>query len=180
MKQIHNDVRDQIEKYERGKYTFSEEEIDIIMPKVVEFYNNHPEDRDVYSDVNGVILLIQTPKMITNKKGELVNSMMKFESQYDDSINYLLSNCKFRLNGKTGTIGIFASRENWAKIEGIYDKKAFIKASKLQLKYKKLGSEDKPLYQAQFIKKHELEDLDELDESEYIIFYSANITQVID
>ena len=178
MKKVRNDIQDQIEKYERGKYTFTEEEINIIMPKVVEFYNYHPEDQDVYRDANGVILLIQTPKMITNKKGEIINTPRKFDN--DSRISYLLSNCKFRLYGKTGTISIFASMEDWKKIEGIYDKKAFIKASKLQLKYKKLGSEDKPLYLSLFTAKFELEDLDELDESEYIIYYSANITQVID
>lgn len=181
MKQIHNDIRDQIEKYERGKYTFSEDEINVIMPKVVEFYNEHPKDQDVYRDASGVILLIQTPKMITNKEGDIINTPRKFPSQYEGGeTSFLLSNCKFRLYGKTGTIGIFASMENMKKIEGIYDKKAFIKASKLQLKYKKLGSEDKPLNFASFIAKHELEDLDELDESEYITYYSANITQVID
>ena len=178
MKKVHNDIRDQIEKYERGKYTFSEEEINNIMPKVVEFYNDHPEDRDVYRDPNGVILLIQTPKMITNKEGKIINTPRKFDN--DGRVSYLLSNCKFRLYGKTGTIGIFASMEDWKKIDGIYDKKAFIKAPKLQLKYKKLGSEEKPLNLASFNVKFELEDLDELDESEYIVYYSANITQVID
>jgi len=179
MSKIHKDIHDQITKYERGKYTFSEDELEIIMPKVVAFYNNHPEDQDVYRDANGVILLIETPKMIKNKEGELVNPMMKFESQYDDGVSYLLSNCKFRLYGRTETIGLFGSKEDWSKIDGIYNKKAFIKATKLNLRYKKLGSEDKPLNYASFLKKYELEDIDELDESEYIIYYSVNIAQVI-
>ncbi len=39
--------------------------------------------------------------------------------------------------GKTKKINIFATIEEWVKIEGIYDKKAFITTSKLCIRYKK-------------------------------------------
>ena len=179
MKQIHQDIKKQIDKYERGKFTYTDDEINKIMPKVVEFYNNHPEDQDVYRDADGVILLIQTPKVMKNKDGDILNKPMPFDSLYGDEKQYMLTNCKFRMNGKTETMSIFASKEEWAKIKDIYDQKAFVKATQLKLRYKKLGSEDKPMNIAGFLKLHELEDIDELDASEYLIYYSINISQVI-
>lgn len=179
MKQIHQDIKKQIDKYERGKFTLSDAEINETMPKVIEFYNNHPEDQDVYRDANGVILLIQTPKVIKDKDGNIVNKPMGFDSLYGDEKQFMLTNCKFRINGKVETLSIFASKKEWAKIENIYDKKAFVKASQLKLRYKKLGSDDKPMNLGAFEKLHELDDIDELDVSEYIIYYSINISQVI-
>lgn len=184
MGQIHKDIKKQIDKYERGKSTFSEAEIDDIMPKVIEFYNNHPEDQDVYRDVNGVILLIQTPKQIINKENKTINKLKGYAPFGNPDAdkkdwNYLLQNCKFRISGEIRSIGIFGTQTLWYEIEDIYNKKAFVKANKLDLKYKKLGSEVKALNLTQFLKLLELDDLDEIDESEYIIFYSVNITQVI-
>lgn len=184
MGEIHKDIKKQIDKYERGKNTLSDDEVNDMMPKVIEFYNNHPEDQDVYRDVNGVILLIQTPKQIVNKKDETINKLKGYAPFGDEDAdkkdwNYLLQNCKFRLYGETKTIGIFSSRTLWTEIEGIYNKKAFVKANNLSLKYKKLGSDVKPLNLTSFLKVLELDDIDEIDESEYIIFYSVNITQVI-
>jgi len=180
MSQVHKEITKQLDSYEKKKYTLTEEDIERIMPKVVEFYNDQHDDVDVFKDANGVILLIQTPKAIHNKDGDLINKPEPYESTFEGGgTQYLIQNCKFQLFGKPESISIFASDEEWQKIEGVYDKKAFIKASKITRKLKKIGSDDKPMYESLFLKKYDLEDLSDIDDSEYIVYYSVNISQVI-
>jgi len=181
MNQVHKKITENLDSYERSKFTLDDDDINAIMPKVVEFYNNHPKDQDVYRDENGVILLIQTPKAIKGKDGKLVNAPEGYDSKWNEGTKqYLIRNCKFRIYGETKPISIFASDEEWKKMGTIYDKKAFIKASSLQQRYKKIGSDEKAMSLSLFLKKYELEDIEEIDESEYIVYYTVNISQVIE
>lgn len=181
MKQVHKKVADQLEKYEKRKYTLTDDEIEKVMPKVIEFYNDHPEDEDVYRDENGIILLIQTPKAIRDRNDKLLNSPQTWDAEDtpQEQKTYLINNCKFRHYGHTESISVWGKMEQWKQIEGIYDQKAFIKASKLNARYKMIGSDDKPTYLSKFLEANEVDSLDELDESEYIVYYSINIAQVI-
>jgi len=178
---INSNVAKEIDEYVRGKYELTDDEINTTMPKVVEFYNKHPDDKDVYRDSNGCILLIQTPKVIVNDKNDVVNKLMPFDSEYSKDQNFLLKDCKFRINGDTKTIGLFATKEKWTLIEGIYDKTAFIKVPTLTMRYKKLGEKDdkiKPMALSKFLQHYKIKSLDEIP-NEWFVYYSANITQVI-
>lgn len=182
---IKDDVKEQIEKYEYGKNTYTEDEVEEIMPKVVEFYNNHPEDEDVFRDNNGIIILIQTPKKIIDGDGNLVNGFDEYppygktkEEVDKEELSYMLRNCKFRIFDRTEFISVFASAKQWQEIGG-YDKTSFVKAFKLNRRYKKIGTEDKPMKLASFLKLYELDDIEDIDDSEYIMYYSVNVQQVI-
>jgi len=145
LKDIKMEVIKQIEEYERGKFELSEDDLEMIMPEVIKFYNNHPEDQDVYRDKNGCILLIQTPKALYNKKGELINNLECYESNYGGDDNYLMRDCKFRIYNKVGSIGLFAEQEKWQLMGNIYDEKGFVKVPNLKLRYKLLGDDAKPM-----------------------------------
>ena len=189
-----------IEKWERGKYELTEEEIKETMPKAIAFYNNQPEDMDVYRDKNGCILLIQTPEVIIEKDKQgnikkddegdpiILNGMVDFPSDYGGETHYLLKNCKFRLYNAVQSIGLFATQDVWKQMGNIYDEKAFIKCSTLNLRYKQIGSDAKAKPEAKFLaflnlsiedEEDHYESIADVDESDYITFYGATITQVI-
>jgi len=187
LQDIKKDVIKQIEEFEKGRYILSEEELEKIMPKVVEFYNNHPEDEDIYTDKNGSILLIQTPEPIFNKNGDLVNGLISYESLYGGEKQYLLRDCKFCIYDRVEMIGLFATEDVWRELGDVYNKKAFVKIPNLKLRYKKIGDDSKPMPESKFIEymnrgrnENELyETIEDIDPAEYFIYYSANISQVI-
>ncbi len=197
--ELDSSVIKQIDDYTRGKFELNEYEIQETMPKVVNFYNNHVEGTDVFRDKNGCILLVQTPAMIYEKdnngkqkkdkngKAILRNGLRKFDGRGGGEDSYLLSNCKFRFEGVVESIGLFATKDIWSQMGGVYNENGFIKCSSLRKAYKQIGSDDKSVPLATFLLKFKIDDINELDEegnlviddSDYIIYYSATITQVI-
>ena len=191
---LKENVIEQIKSYEKGKVEIQEDEIEKVMTRVVEFYNAHPEDEDVFRIGNGCILLIQTPKKIVIE-GETVNSARKFPGFNEgDPDRFLLQDCKFRIYGTTRSIGLWAEMDLWKEFvlacggKEVYDLMGFVKTSDLKLTYGKMGDlytsgkkKDKLviLTLKKFLERHEIESLDEMEESEYLTFYSATIQQVI-
>jgi len=180
---VKKEVLESLKPYDVRRTTYSEEELEEFMGDVVEFYSNHPSDVDVYRRGNNCILLIHTPKEIKDKEGNIINKPQKYESSFSDT-QYLLRNCSFKIHGEQRPISIFASKETWASLGNFYDKKAFALCSQLKKRYSRLGDlgeNNKPviLPELEFLKRHELDSLNDLDDSEYVVYYTANVTQFI-
>ncbi len=182
---ISGTIQNQIKEYERKKYVLSEDEIKEIMPKVIDFYNNHPEDQDVFRTATACILYIQTPEKQKNKENKITNKPKPTKSNFGDEQNFLWS-CTFRIWGRTELVNIFGTEEQW-KESGLFNQQAFI-FGQLKVQYSKIGAPVNPktnkafiLSEASFLDKYYGPEatLEDVDDKEYRILYSTNIFQVI-
>lgn len=175
--QLDPGVQTEMDDYERQKYSLSEEELDKVMPKVIKFYNKHPEGKDVFRTESGAcIFLIQTPEVQKNKEGKITNKPKKVNSEY--GINFLWI-CKFRFFGETDLLSVFGTEEQWRET-GLFNKKPFIYGM-LKYQYKKRGEDSKikPVKLDIFLKKMGVDELEDLHVDDYKVFHNTNIWQVI-
>jgi hypothetical protein len=177
--QFRNEVKKQLDQVEVFKATMSEEEISKKMPEFTKHYKEHKDTDKFYNDGFCDWVLVQSPEPELTQEdiekksaGEKVlprNAPEKKESQFTED-NWLFK-CKFKL----GQISIFGTRE---QIQSIGFNNVRIVRGKLGRQYtmrgtsgfyKSLGDMAKA-----FGKK-----VDELNETDYKIWHSLNVYQVI-
>lgn len=165
-------VYDTVEKIIIQRTQLEEEDIEEVKPlykkHFVEQMKLKPEDRTLFQDKwGGTVLFLQTPEE-PKKKLSLTKSK-----------NYLIYGTSALL--ELGNIKMFVE-----DIEGIWDRKAIFRG-RLKTQYKLIGSDKFPMDTKKFIKyvneqldeKDHIDNLGELDESEYVKAYTINIWQAI-
>lgn len=179
-------VRKDLEEFQVVQGELEDEELEEIMPKVVEFYNDPPKDKDVYRLENGqCILLIQTParikgnkngKEITLNKPKPLNTNYPYaDSKFPDKT--FKQWCNALIYGETVSVSVFGSYEQWLELD--FGNKAFVKCTNLKVSYKLLNDTGNPVGLDKFLKDCNIKGLEDLDENDYRIYYTVNVQQVI-
>ena len=185
---LKDDIKEALEKLETGRTQVEDEdEKEALIKEAIQFYNTHPEDKDVFRYKNVCVLLIQTPEKQVNDNGKIANTLREFSSKYNpEESNWLLNGCKFRIYGKTEFISVFATKSQWKEI-GIYGKKALITGN-LKEQYKLLEDMNdngiRPMGLKEFLSHcrasgYDVKTLKDLDDANYRTYYSTNVIQVL-
>lgn len=190
---IKDSVKEDLKEISSKRSEIEGDKEDEILEKAVEFYNNTDiqETEIFYTDEGTPVLYFFTPEKRVDKEGNTLNKFKVFDS-YSGDKNYLLSGCRFMIDGNAEFLSVFATKEQWAEIAGparkVYERQVFATGS-LKKRYKLLVDSQgnvKPKDPAKFLKYYNkkydanVEKIEDIDASEYQVYHSTNIWQVLE
>ena len=158
-------IRESLKGIEMFRRTLDEEELKAILPRVIEFYDEHADDRQFFNDGSRDYVFIQSPEESNENKPK------EIKSKFSEGKRFMWW-CKCKI----GSITVFLTQEQALEIG--WDSIACI-VGRLQVQYKPTDGEKRYFKSLKALAEYLQIDEDELDDDDFFRVYNINADQVI-